>query len=486
MRWILGRGLLGSLLLVLSGLLDSKIPHVGSAFHGPVVGALRRQPDRVRLGIAIGFVALVLLTWAWWSLARRVSGEPDGVRMARWAAAVWTVPLLLAPPLFSGDGWSYVATGYLAGHGLSPYAVTPAALPLSLSSGVAKIWLHTTSPYGPVTLVWGGLFSRFTANPWLLLYAHRLLAFAGLGMLAFGAPRLARRAGRDPARATALALASPLVVAHGIGGLHNDLLLAGLVVLALCVTTRDRWWWGALIAGVAAAVKVPGAGAAVGVVLLSLAPAASLAARLRRSIEVVLVSVISLVAVSFGSGLGLGWVGGLTRTADEQPKLLSTGLAGRWVARMLARAGPVGHALDHRLHPVTTAKDLGLLLLVVVLGVIALRRRVPDESAALTGAALAMLAATLLSPAMQFWYFLWCLPLLVCVRLPRRGERAVLAFLAALGLVAVADPALRQTWLTEVAVDLMVLAPMVAYLIGGQRPHGVAAPPQAQTDLRSA
>ncbi|MBV9830979.1 MAG: polyprenol phosphomannose-dependent alpha 1,6 mannosyltransferase MptB, partial [Marmoricola sp.] len=285
MRWILLRGVVGSCLIVLAGLIYARVP-LGGVRHFP----LRAHGHHLTTGICIAFAGLVLLTWAWLGLVRRVSGQPDGVRLSRWTALAWTAPLVLAPPLFSNDGWSYVAVGYLAGHGSSPYTTPPTVLSPALLSGVDPLWRDTTSPYGPLPILWGAIFSRVTADPWTLMVANRLLAYVGLALLAVAVPVLARRTGRDPGRATALAVASPLVVVHGIGGLHNDLILGALVTGALAVTTRNRWWWGAVLAGLALAVKLPGAGIAIGVVLLSLVPGATMFERVRRGIAVGLVA----------------------------------------------------------------------------------------------------------------------------------------------------------------------------------------------------
>ena len=144
----------------------------------------------------------------------------------------WAAPLFLGTPLFSGDGWSYVATGYLTGHGQSPYVVTPEVLPPLLRSGVSPRWIDTPSPYGALPLEWGALFSQMTHNPWLLLLAYRVFALIGLAVVAWAVPRLARRGGHDPVDASALVVASPFVLAHGIGGLHNDLPMVGLMLVA--------------------------------------------------------------------------------------------------------------------------------------------------------------------------------------------------------------------------------------------------------------
>jgi Glycosyltransferase family 87 len=458
-RWILLRGLLGSALLVLAGLTYARVP----AHSRVLLFPWRLRADHLALGLCLATAGLVLLTWAWLSLVRRVSGEAAGVRWARLATLAWTVPLLAAPPLFSNDGWSYVATGYLAGHGWSPYDVTPSILSSTLRSGVDPVWRSTTSPYGPLPLMWGGAFSRLTADPWLLLVANRLLAFVGLALLALAVPVLARRAGVDPARASAVALASPLVVAHGIGGLHNDLLLVGLMAVALALTRRQVWWWGAMATGAAAAVKLPGMGIGVGVVLLSLVPGAVVAVRLRRAVQVFLTAAATLLGLSAASGLGLGWTHGLDRSTHELARLAPTAVMGHWMHLRLQALGPHGVRLIQELRPERTLEHAGLVALAAIALWILLRRPVPDDSAAICGGALVLLAATLLIPTLHYWYFLWALPLLACARLSTRAEHTLLASLAALGLTAVADPAIHVSWFAPVALLALVLVPAVVW-----------------------
>ena len=459
MRWIYLRGMGGSCLLVVAGLTYARVPSGSSVLRFP----LREQADHLTIGLWLGFGGLVLLTWAWLGLVRQVTGHPGGVRLARLAAVAWTAPLLLAPPLFSGDGWSYVATGYLAGHGYSPYETPPSILSPPLLSGVSALWRDTTSPYGPVPIMWGAAFSRLTADPWALLVANRLLAYVGLGLLAVAVPVLARRAGRDPARVTALAVASPLVVAHGIGGLHNDLVLAGLVTAALAVTRRDRWFWGAVLTGLALSVKLPGAGIVIGVTLMSLVPGASMSERVRRGIRVGVVAVATLLALSAVGDLSLGWVSGLTRTAKEVARLAPTALLGHWATIALKAQGPVGVRLIALLHPERAVEAAGLLLLVAGSLWVLLRHRIRDESAAIAGGGLVLMMATLLSPALHYWYFLWAVPLLCCLRLGPRGELALVGLLVALGLTAVLDPSDHVAWFGPTAVAALVLAPAVGW-----------------------
>ena len=133
------------------------------------------------------------------------------------------------------------------------------------------------------------------SDPWLMVIAHRLLAVAGLLALAWAVPRLAGWAGYDGAVASALVLSSPLMLAHGIGGLHNDLLMVGLAAVALVAARHAGWVAGALVAGLAASVKAPGGLVCIGIALLSLPAVATLPDRLRRLAQVGAVCVLSLL-----------------------------------------------------------------------------------------------------------------------------------------------------------------------------------------------
>lgn len=460
------------MLVLVGGLGDAYAPLSGGRPSG-VVGRFDALPDHEALGLGVAVAGLVLLTWAWWDLLREARGH-DGVRRTRLAAAVWAAPLLVGPPLFSRDGWSYVATGYLTRIGKSPYVWTPSILPEPLRSGVDPHWRHTPSPYGVLPLEWGAAWARLTASPWLLLYAYRLLAVLGLVLLAWAVPRLAARVGRDPGHASALVVASPFVLVQGIGGLHNDLLMAALMLTALVATRRDRWVVGAVLVGVAASVKVTGGFAAVGVVLLSLPVGAGLLARLRRTVLVGAVAGAVLWLGGLASGLGTGWWHALRVPTNERTPFAVTDVLGVRLHHLLHRIG--GERLVHRVEPIVLIKDLGLLVLLAVAVWVLLVRRRGDDRSVLAGTAGVLAAATLLSPAVHYWYALWCLPLIACLPLRRRGAEALVALIAVLGPTAIADPSLQLHWLVTVAVDALVCVPLAAYLLADRR---VVAPPRS-------
>lgn len=346
-------------------------------------------------------------------------------------------------------GGAYVATGYLKGIGLSPYTFTPSILPPALSSGVNGRWLDTPSPYGPLALDWGGLAAHLTANPWLLLIAYRVLALVGLALVAWAAPRLARRAGRDPGTASWLLVASPFVMAQCVGGMHNDVVMAGLGLAALAVTRRGRWVAGAALIGLAAAIKIPGGLLGVGVVLLSLTPTAGLAARVRRTAQVGAVALTTLFGLGTVSGVGDGWIGAL-----RVPLAIHS-----WLS--------VSTVLGDLVHDRALIQDLGVAAIGLFTVWLITRARINDEGRILALVGGLMLAVTLLSPVVHYWYAMWFLPLFACIRLGHRGANVLLATIVALGFSAVADAGLRLGWVLVAGETVVVLLPALAWATTG-------------------
>lgn len=126
-------------------------------------------------------------------------------------------------------------------------------------------------------------------------------------------PRIATRMGIDPAAASWFAVLNPILVIDFVGGMHNDSLMAGLMVLGIWVTLRWRaWWLGALIVGVAAAIKQPALLAAVALPFLVVPwtswKARSVAVAACRALSSLVLAVGMFAALSIATGLGFGWV----------------------------------------------------------------------------------------------------------------------------------------------------------------------------------
>ena len=412
---------------------------LGSLFMGRVAATpgahflvvLQAGPHARTAGYVSVFTGLVLLTLAWWRLGVSARGTDGGTRRVVRAAWLWATPLILTPPLFSNDVWSYVAQGQLVAQDRSPYVYTPADLSGPIVHAVSAAWVNTPSPYGPLPMMWGGLAAHVTTNPWFDLLGFRLLALLGLLALTISVPAIAQRAGRDPATATWLVLASPFTLAHGIAGAHLDLASAGLLGLAVLTAMRGSWVTGAVLVGAATAVKVPSILVDAAVVLASLPHVSTglrdVPTRLRRAVEVVGLSTATVLALGLVSGLGTGWVGGLsTPLGHKSPLSPSTELGVHLGALVGTDLIPLAHLL-------------AALLLVAVVGYVVLRAPARSAADIVLAAASVMTAAVLLSPVVHYWYFFWCLPFLACAVMPRRFRRTAVAMTFVLGLLAPVD-----------------------------------------------
>lgn len=453
------RGLAGSILILLGGLLTSAVPN--SAFSSfPVLDMVRSTLLGRMAGLTVVVAGIGVVSYAWLTLLPWCRDPKLGVLRSQVTTLIWAIPLLAAPPLFSRDGWSYVAQGYLAHEGLSPYIYPPEILPGPLSEAVDPQWAGTAAPYGPVPLIWGGLTSHVTYDPWLLLIADRVFALLGIAMLAWAIPKLARYAGSDAGLATWLVLPTPLMLAHGVGGLHNDIVMAGLMAVALVFAIERSWFLAAVLAGLAAAVKAPGGMVAVGVVLLSLGVRASMRTRLVRTLEVALVAVATLVGVGFATGLGIGWLHALSvPTSNLTPFSISTdlGLLFGGIATLFGAQGAVSMS-------VTVMRVIGTVLALGV-GVWALLTRPPGvRPAGIAAAAWSMAAITVFSPVVHPWYFFWALPLLSVIRSGARVRNSLVAVNIILAISAPLDSSLSGLYITIVITATLVVAVGLALL----------------------
>lgn len=456
---MLTRGVVGSVLVLLGGLVVSALPGSVPILAGEQLAVLREHTAGRMVGLAVVLLGLGLLAASWLALCRTVADAEGAdrtvaVALVRRATVLWSLPLLPAPPLFSRDGWSYAAQGMLVQVGVSPYEHGPGVLTGPIVEAVDPRWMWTPAPYGPLPLIFGDLGAGLTGNPWVLVVGHRMVALVGLVLLAWAVPRMARWTGTNPALASAVALASPLMVANGVGGLHNDLLMVGLMAAALVAAAEHGWVTGAVLGGLAAAVKLPGGLICVLVVLVSLPAGALLVDRARRTAQVAAVAVGTLVGTGVLWGLGVGWIRALSVPASLDTLLSAPTLVGQlldWLSATL------GSGLDPTAFR-DLVRGLAMVALVGFAGWIALRRPTGDAHGAVRAAALLIGASLLLSPVVHLWYLLWLTPFLAVLRLPRPGTVALLGVSVLGGLVAPLDSSLHGAYLVIMAGAMSVAA----------------------------
>ncbi|MFF5217932.1 polyprenol phosphomannose-dependent alpha 1,6 mannosyltransferase MptB [Micromonospora sp. NPDC000442] len=428
-----------------------------------------RHADRPAL--VVGYAGLTLLTLAWWWAGRdlrRPGRTPDNTARARGAAvtlACWVGPLLLAPPMFSRDVYSYLAQGAMVLADLDVYRVGVAHLGGHLAAEVPQMWQQTPAPYGPVFLSLAAGVSWFTGGHLALgVLTLRLVALAGVTLLVINLPRLAQHCGVDPAAALWLGVLNPLVPLHLVAGAHNEAVMLGLLVLGLRLALADRFGAATVLVTFAALVKVPA--------LLGLLVVGALAARRlgvgRAVVRVVGLTVVSGVAVTWASGIGYGWMDALATPVYRHSWSVSTAL-GRGAQRLAETLD-----LDLGAAPMRAGVLLGLLgLLAVAVVAWHQRRRLGPPYAV----GLVLLAVALLGPATRPWYALWGLVLLAAAAphgWPRQAAALAAMVLAFAVLPSGFGPDLGQAVLAAAGVLVGLAAVGVLWLLTRSAPLALA------------
>ncbi|MFJ1755910.1 polyprenol phosphomannose-dependent alpha 1,6 mannosyltransferase MptB [Kitasatospora sp. NPDC088134] len=418
-RWL---GLLGSLALAAGGLTAGALP---AASTGP---ALRASGGA---GTALVFAGLTVLTAAWLLLGRPADGRPPP--RPSWLAATlawWAAPLLLLPPLFSRDVYSYLAQGALLQHGFDVYTVGPAALGGPAAQQVPHVWQDTPAPYGPGFMLLARAGAPLAEHPYAGTLLLRLTAVLAVAALAALLVSLARTLGTDPAAALRIGALNPLVLLHLVAGAHNDAPPLALMLGGLLAATRRRPLLAAVLVTAAALIKAPallalpvvwwlvdhgwpqppgspelsGSSGLFGRSDLSGSPGTPrlLGAlgprRLRTAAQVVAAAAATTAAVTAAAGTGYGWIGALTTPATTTSWSL-TSTTGRMLAHLADSTPEV---------PVTAVRLLGLALAGAI--ILLLARRVADgRQEPVAALALGFGALVALGPAFRPWYALWCL-----------------------------------------------------------------------------
>jgi alpha-1,6-mannosyltransferase len=413
----LALGFAGSVLMLVGGFGSG-----GTLLRDPILGnsalSFWRYGHGSQLAGMLIYAGLVVLVWAWVRLgrdvlARRVSGR--GVLVT---ALAWIVPLLVSPPLFTRDPFSYLAQGALPLAGFDPYAVGPDAMGGVFTDNVHYFWQDTPAPYGPLFILLAkGVVTLVGTNPIAGVLAMRALLGIGLVLLLVALAPLTRRLGGRPEVALWVAVANPVMVVHMIGGGHNDLLVVGMMPCAALLALRGRHLSAITVATLAMAVK-----ASAGIVLpfLVLIWAATLTGPfwkrlLRAAAPSIATFGVVFTACSVAAGVGLGWL----------PALSAPSMIVNWLSLPTA-AGQLTHTISAMFGTlpeqpfVDVARMIGGALLVGLLVRYWWASR-DGGPAAVRNAAIVLALAAVLSPATLPWYLSWGFCLLAMTAWSARG-----------------------------------------------------------------
>ncbi len=416
-------GLAGATLIAIGGL------GAGSTRqHDPSLEALHLSWLRFGHGLVVSSLVLwtgvlvMLAAWIW--LGRRLF---DGRRPSEFAmiatTGFWLLPLLLSVPLFSRDTYSYLAQGALLRDGFDPYVVGPIENPNVLLDNVSSVWTTTTAPYGPafiliakfVTLIVG---DNTVAGTILL----RLCMLPGLALLIWAAPRVARHIGANGAVALWICVLNPLVIIHLMGGVHNEMLMVGLMMAGIALTFAGRHIAGCVLIAVAVAVKATAILALPFMVWVWVRHLGGnrVQAFLRASATAVVTFVAVFGVLSALAGVGLGWLTALQGSV----RIINWLTVPTALTNLIDAVGGIFLPVDFYA-VLDVARLIGIGIILVALPLLWWRFRHTDREA-LQGIAWAMLVVVLFVPAALPWYYTW--PLAVVSALAQ--SRAAVALIA--------------------------------------------------------
>lgn len=406
-------GLVGTALIGAGAIGVGWVPVKGSLPAPPLIDVLQSTTFGT-IAAACSLVAgVVILLLAWLQLGTELtrSGSTD-LRRLWLTLAAWSVPLLLTPPLFSRDVYSYVAQGKLMAGGFNPYLTGPSVMPGWVSNGVDPLWADSTSPYGQVFLLFGRLFSEIAGpSAFSMALMFRVLAVAGVAILAWAVPVLAKAYGVNPARALWLGVLNPLVFMHFISGAHNDALMIGLIAAGFALVVRKHPYVGVLLITMGAAIKPIGLVALPFAGLLWAGQGAPMMLVARRWVQSAAVAITVMVGLAVVSGTGFGWLNAVATPASVKTWLSPPTAAGMALGAVVDVGG--FNATD------TLISAFRVLATVAALAFIAYLCLRPGTRNPVRAAGLAFLALVVLGPAVQPWYLLWCLPLLAATALTK-------------------------------------------------------------------
>ena len=359
----------------------------------------------------------VLLSLGWFLLVPR-----PGRAAPRHLWLLWVAPLLVVPPVMSGDPFLYADLGWIMANRGNPYVDVLGSFGGPFEPFVDRFWAGNGVAYPPLALEVNRLAAQLGGmHPYWGVVAQRLPAVAGVALVAAFLPRLADRLNADRQWATWLGVLNPIVIVHLIGGAHNDTLMVGVVVFALWLSVQRIPVISAslvlapVVIGLAMALKqqaglavIAAAGLPVVAARIAQLPRLQRVAVLGwRTAVATLVALITFVTVSLATGLGFGWTHWLSQMGRARTMTLSVA---------------IGDALSWTGQDFTDAAN-AVLAVAALGGLAALLLLRPERP--LEATAWGSLLVLFISEALHPWYIGLGLALLALLPLGRTASRWV-------------------------------------------------------------
>ncbi|MDU0477747.1 polyprenol phosphomannose-dependent alpha 1,6 mannosyltransferase MptB [Staphylococcus chromogenes] len=428
LRWM---GTVGALLMGLGALGAGAFPVVNNPYRDFPLGTLMARMLTTSSIVTLLGVGFLVLAWVLMGpfVTSRVPKQSQArvsMTMLRRTYLAWVVPIALTAPMFTQDIYSYLAQGSIVARGLDPYSGGPVDLlgpEADIARSVPFIWAHSPSPYGPVALGLASAISRITQDSIVLgVFAHRFLAVLGLSASAWAIVKLARRCHVNPQAAMWLGVLNPLCLLHLIGGIHNESVLLGLLLIGMEIglrgvdrlnTSATRAWLlilsGSALITCAGLVKVTGF-IALGFVGMAIArhliqrgrsPFASLVVA---GLSQLAALIITTATITWISGIPLGWVTGQGGAATIRSWMSITtdiGVISGWLGMLLDLG-------DHTEHMLSVTRATGVVLAAAFM-VRMLYATGKGYIHPVGGLGMSTFVLVLLFPVLHPWYMLWAI-----------------------------------------------------------------------------
>ena len=151
-------GLVGTALVSIGALGIGWLPLTSQMLDHPLVSALRSTLGGSIAARAFVIIGLAVLLQAWLLLgsellSRQRGNDAPSVRQVLGVLAFWSAPLLLSPPMFSRDVFSYYVQGRVFGAGYDPTTIGVDVIPGWFDDGADPMWVESPTPYGPLFLL---------------------------------------------------------------------------------------------------------------------------------------------------------------------------------------------------------------------------------------------------------------------------------------------------------------------------------------------
>jgi hypothetical protein len=356
-------------------------------FAGPLAPLASGSLDEGGFWVLV--VAMVVSYVGALALAREI-----GPRLALSAVVALHVVFLLAPPLLTTDPFGYLAYARLGAlEGVSPYLSGAEALPEADPVRPFVIWHAAPSPYGPLFTVASLALAPLgvAAGLWALKAGAVVASLAGIALVW----RLAPRLGREPVLAVLFVGLNPVLLVWAVGGAHNDIVMAALLLGAVALSIEGRAGAGGALAGAAAGIKISAG--------LVLAPLLVGARARRRALAGALAGLAggALLALAL---LGLDGLDGYPAALREQGRLVSESSPIQVIGTALGLGGATAGM-----------RLAAAAVLVVTLTAVCLRlARTPPgrqrERALVAACGWTVLAGLATTAWLMPWYVVWLLP----------------------------------------------------------------------------